>query len=458
MTRRPIEEHDIRAYLAEITAAGRLAASGVALTPEIAAALRAQARSPVPAPEPARAAPPIEVRAAGEPAALSRPNTLYEGRTRISTVLASRVEGSPVDWLWPERIAIGALTVLAGDPGMGKSLITMDIAARVTRGTPWPDGTPCRRGSVFLISAEDAPDTTIAPRLAAAGADLAKVHIVDRVFTLRPGDNEHPRVLSLAKDLAALHDKIEGLGDVRLAVVDPISAYLSGVETHRNANVRAALAPLAEMARAAGVAILAVTHLNKGAGGKAIYRLTGSLAFVAAARAVYLVPEEGEAGAPGTTPASRRLFLQVKNNLGKHPNGSGHAFGIQCDPLPAPQPGGSTLLAAHAGPVPRIAWEGDPVAVDLRAIFDGERARAFGGKLGEAMSWLARVLAPQPVAAAAVIAGANGAGIPLRTLERAARALGVAKLKNGYEAGWLWSLAPKAANAHDENLAAFEGN
>ncbi len=369
--------------------------------------------------------------------------------TRLHTIAASRLNALPVTWLWPERIAIGALTVLAGDPGLGKSLIALDLAARVSRGAPWPDGTPNPGGSVLVIAAEDAPDTAIVPRLMAAGADCTKIHILERVSAVACDGSVQQRDFALAADTDALLGKLRMLDEPRLVIVDPIAAYLSGAGTRRSANVRAALAPLAEAARSAGVAVLAVTHLRKNAGGKAIHRLSGSLAFVTAARAVYIVPEEGVADAQGTAPDARRLLLQIKNNVSRHPNGSSHAFGFQC--------------AAPFDEIPRIVWEDEPVMVDLKAAFEGERgSRRDGGRLGEAMAWLAQILAQEPVAAAAVMAAAETAVIPYRRLRRAAETLGVVRAKDGFGGAWLWALAPKAPNgakdAHEKDLDAFGEN
>jgi putative DNA primase/helicase len=365
---------------------------------------------------------------------------------RLDTVAADRVVPGATEWLWPERIPLGALTAVAGDPGAGKSLFALDLAARVSRGAPWPDGSAGTQGSVLVISAEDAVDTTIIPRLAAAGADLGKVRILRRAVCPGPEDAVFWRRLSLSADIIPIADTLLAIGDVRLVVIDPASALLGGHGGERHARGRATLAELARLAR---TAIVAVTHLKKAAGGKALYRLTGPLDFAAAARAIFLVLEKGAAGATqaaGDAAAARRLLIQVKSNLGRHANGTGHAFAIACDP----------------GAAPRLAWEADPVALDFALLADNERAAARPaiGRLGEAMAWLALGLAPRPMAASAVMTNAEAAGIQLRTLERAARALGVAKVKDGLAGGWLWSLAPKAAkfaeDRHVKNLAAFE--
>ena len=126
------------------------------------------------------------------------------------------------------RDILGKLTLFAGDPGLGKSFVTLDIAAHVTRGKNWPDsekgsGEP---SSVIVLSAEDDPADTIRPRLEAGGADLSKVHILQAVRRDKPNGGSKLEPFSLENDLLSLQDAVVSLGDVRLVVIDPISAYL----------------------------------------------------------------------------------------------------------------------------------------------------------------------------------------------------------------------------------------
>ena len=98
--------------------------------------------------------------------------------TRLSEVTPQRIE-----WLWPGRFALGKLTLLSGDPGLGKSFVTLDMAARISNGVPWPDSptVPNPRGSVVLLSAEDDLADTIRPRLDAAGADVERITAIEGV-------------------------------------------------------------------------------------------------------------------------------------------------------------------------------------------------------------------------------------------------------------------------------------
>jgi hypothetical protein len=152
---------------------------------------------------------------------------------------ASAYFTAPVDWLWEGRVPCGALTVLDGDPGLGKSTITLDLAARVSRGYAMPpdggkDGTP--PANVVILSAEDDPARTIRPRLEAAGADLDRVQIVEGISTGGDGD----RFPILPYDLVALEQFIAVIR-ARLAIVDPFMAYLGdGIDTHKDQSIRLA--------------------------------------------------------------------------------------------------------------------------------------------------------------------------------------------------------------------------
>lgn len=236
--------------------------------------------------------------------------------------LASQIKTKPIDWLWKGRIARGKVSIIAGNPGLGKSQLTANMAAIVTRGGAWPvDKASCQKGGVIFLSAEDDPADTIVPRLKAVDADLEKVVIIESVSTgVNHVGEVIPKQFNLATDLPHLDRTLAQLKDTALIIIDPITAYLGETDSHRTADVRALLAPVSRLAEKYNVAIVCITHLNKGGNNEALMRFTGSLGFVAAARAAYVVVKDQD-------DPTKRLFLPAKNNLGN--DQTGLAFSIK---------------------------------------------------------------------------------------------------------------------------------
>jgi hypothetical protein len=223
---------------------------------------------------------------------------------------ASAFSALPVRWLWPGRIPRGAITVFDGDPGTGKSTIMADVAARVTRGSTMPPAPADRSGepaAVIMLSAEDDPARTIRPRLEASGADLKLIEIVQGV-----ADGGDERMPILPYDLGALKGLIEQL-HAALIVIDPVMAYWGdGIDSHRDQSIRFALRQFAQLAEQTQCAMVLVRHLNKLAGGDALYRGGGSIGIIGAARSGLLLAKHPND--PGS-----RVLASTKSNLGPPP-------------------------------------------------------------------------------------------------------------------------------------------
>jgi putative DNA primase/helicase len=336
----------------------------------------------------------------------------------------SEIEARPVLWLWPSRVARGKVTMLAGHPGLGKSQLALAVAAIVTSGGLWPvDGTRAERGSVIILSAEDDPADTIRPRLEAAGADLTRCHVIEAAQDLGDDGKPRQRGFSLVHDLARLDAELRRLGDVVLVIIDPITAYLGATDSHRNAEVRAVLAPLAELTSHHGLAVLAISHLRKSLAGDAVLQVTGSLAFAAAARAVYIVARD-----PNDT--MRRLLLPAKNNVGD--DRTGYAYRIE----PAWLPGAIQTC--------RIAWEPDAVTVTADEALAFRDANAKPRPRDMAAGWLRDLLANHPVPVREIEDEAKAAGFSMSTVRRAADDLGITTEKTTFEGGWAWRLPDQA--------------
>jgi putative DNA primase/helicase len=337
---------------------------------------------------------------------------------------AADIKPEKIDWLWQDRLPLGKCVLVAGEGGLGKSMLLAWIAAAVSRGKEWPCGEgQSRRGSVIILSAEDDAADTIVPRLMAADADCTKVHILE---TVRKDDEGH-RTFNLQLDLPELEKTIDRLDDVRLVIIDPITSYLGKVDSHKNADIRSVLEPLGKMASKRHVTVIANTHLSKAAGGSANSRVIGSVAFVNHARAAFIVTADPDD--PG-----RRLFIPSKTNLGKPRNGL--AYRIADVALPGPEHG-TTIWA------PYIQWEDTPVTITadqaMAAMAGGPEGRTA---LEEAKQFLVEMLSAGEVPAKELKTVADAQVISAATPRRAKSALGVQVKRDGFGPGstLLWSL------------------
>ena len=329
-------------------------------------------------------------------------------RAHLQTVRLNEVAPVPIRWLWEPRIALGKVSLLSGDPGRGKSLVSIAMAATVSRGFEWPvDGATAPRGAVLMLSAEDNIADTIRPRLDAAAADVSRIHCATFVYDR----DQKRRSFSLQSDVELLARKLEELGDCKLVVIDPVSAFTGTTDTHKNSDVRVLLFALSEIAQQFDVAILAISHLNKGSS-NAMYRTMGSLAFVAAARSVYAVVDD-------PNDQRRRFVLPIKNNL---------ASDIQ---------GLAYRIEESANGVPVIAWEAAGVIDEINAVLNAE-PQEQRSELSQAIEWLTSELSGGPVNTKTLIKTSAAAGHSWRTVRRAQSKLGVTSKKTGTGGGWQW--------------------
>jgi hypothetical protein len=303
----------------------------------------------------------------------------------------SQLRSCPVDWLWPGRLALGKLAMLDGDPGLGKSLLALDLCARLSKGLPFPDGRPSPGPcNSLILNAEDTDQDTIRPRLQALGADL------DRIFVMRQEDAAAARLLRLPTETAVLAAALER-SDARLVVLDPVVAFLdSTIWANSDQAVRRALYPLLQLAASQRSAMLLVRHLNKVLAGRSLYRGAGSIGFLGACRSGWLL------ACPPNQP-DQRVLAQVKNNLA--PRQPSLAFSVQ---------------DSEAGP--RLLWHGDsPLSADdllgtgapTAPLLPRDQARAF----------LSDALAEGPVTSRDLWEAATSLGLSERTLYRARQEL-----------------------------------
>lgn len=312
------------------------------------------------------------------------------------------VQPEALNWLWPNRLPCGKFTLMVGDPGSGKSFVALDIAARITRGTDWPDGSPAPgAGSVLLLNGEDGLGDTVIPRLTALGADLSRVHVFEGV---RSTDGDQETSFALARHLEPLEWALVGMDNPRLLILDPISSFLRGINSNGNAVVRQLLAKLSKLAEHWNIGVLAITHFAKKYREYTLQGALGSMAFVAAARGVWLVARDPR-------DETRQLLLPMKSNLG------GRAPGL-----------GFRLHSEVGEMFPAVNWDTEPVNLQAEELVkltrNAERPRRKTPR-EEAAECVRELLADGPRLCNAVINDAQERGFAERTIRRALHEIGV---------------------------------
>lgn len=354
-----------------------------------------------------------------------------ETGARVELLRASNVTPEAVIWLWDGWLAAGKMHVLGGAPGTGKTTIALSLAATITSGGRWPDGRASWSGNVVIWSGEDDPGDTLAPRLALSGADMNRVYFVTGV-----SEGKEKRAFDPSRDIGHLQRELAIIGGVSLLIVDPIVSAVVG-DSHKNAEVRRSLQPLADLAASMRCALLGITHFSKGTGGRdPVERLTGSLAFGALARIVFVAAKHQDKGEDGR---EKRLFMRAKSNIG--PDNGGFEYGFEQGELPKYPGVFATIIRWGA------TLEGG--ARELLAAAEQVGDDDTGGALTDAKEFLSETLESGPKPVKTLKQDAAGSGISWPTIKRAKKALGIEANKIGMGDGWQWSL-PRRRSTNDE--------
>ena len=338
----------------------------------------------------------------------------------------SAIKSEAIEWLWEQRFPVGMLSMVVGFPELGKSQICCSIAACVTKGKDWPNhegGAP--KGAALILSAEDSPGQTLKPRLVAAGADMSQVLVTS--MTVR---TEHGRrMMNLADDLKHLSAGVQTArksGRVfKVVIIDPISAYMGGKakgNTWNQTDVRAILAPVAEWAQRERVAVIAISHFNKGGNSHTLYRVSDSIGFTAAARAVWFCVADKEDG-------GRKLFVKAKGSVARA-DVPGLSYRIASNAL--------TLDDGQVREAPYIQW-GDEVSITAEQAMAERKEESPA--LAAAIVFLRSLLANGPMLLEDIRDHVNASEHSPATIKRAKAALQIVTSKEGFKDGkWRWSL------------------
>ena len=329
----------------------------------------------------------------------------------------ANIQPENVEWLWPGKFAKGKLNLLGGLPDMGKSTLSLAIAATVTRGRAWPfSSDECVPQSVLLMTTEDGLSDTIVPRLMAAGADMTRISELPSIVV----GEEGLRGLSLARDAESIRATLLQRPDVGMVVIDPLSAYLDAKNSHADADIRAVLAPITAIADETGVCILGIAHLVKGGHGMVAQHLfSGSGGIVATSRSAYM-----------TLKLNDEFYMaNAKGNLASKSEKVAMKYRIE----------GAEVKDDKGNPVKtsRIVWTGtcEKNADQLLQEIAGETNQP---KRSPAKNWLVRMLKTGPKAATYLIETGEKEGFSESTLRRLKDDGVFHAHKAGFDGNWMW--------------------
>lgn len=359
---------------------------------------------------------------------------------RLATTCAAKVKAKPLRFLVPGVFPLGKLVLLAGDGGLGKSTITLDLAARLTlKQCAFKQQYEAMEGEVLIASCEDDPEDTIVPRLMAAGADLERIHFITGLV----GDQGEGVSLWSLENYEALQSELEANPAVKLVIVDPASAFAgrAGIDGHKDAELRSILGPLSDLAAKYAVTILLVAHIRKADAGKAVRCVLGSVAWVNAVRAAWIVVEgEGE----------QRLFLPIKSNL------TVRRLGLRYCLLPLSEPDEAAVLMqcehleaddleALRQQLYRVEWLGETDAEADQVFADANRRPERESDTARAAAWLKERLSAGPAESMVCVNEGNAALKLKKSLKWWRDTVLKGELqgkpqKNGFNGPWLWIL------------------
>lgn len=339
-------------------------------------------------------------------------------QSTISLQCAAEITPEPISWLWNGWLAKGKLHIFAGAAGTGKTTIAISMAATITQGAYFPDGSNSEIGSVLIWSGEDSAKDTLVPRLMASGANLNKVYFIEHT-----SNNLETRSFDPAIDMQHLMIRAAQIDDLALLIIDPIVNAVAG-DSHKNGEVRRALQPVVDFADKLNCAVLGITHFSKGGQGKEpLERVTGSLAFGALARIVIATAKITNGD------NSKRIVCRAKSNIGL--DGGGFEYTVKEKEVSKAIQSSYVLWGdSLQGSARELLAEADP-----NGTADNSKSA-----LGDAKDFLTAILAEGELSQQSVQDEAKGAGHSWATVRRAKTELHIISSKSILDKRWYWKL------------------
>jgi len=344
---------------------------------------------------------------------------------------ADQIEATDVQWIWDGVLAVGKLTIFAGDPKVGKTLAAEYIAAQISTGGKWPDGGTAPLGNVLLFEVEDAESDTTKPRLIAHGADLARVC----VYGPEHGDVTDPdgsrRAFSLDRDLPALRTTIIDTR-AKVVIISPVMTFMGQKDSMRDQEVRQVLTPLVAMAAELKVAVVAVIHLNKADDKKAMHRIQASMAFAAVARVVRVFAKDPDE-------KGRHLMLSIGGN-NTADNEATPTYRIASWCWHCQKPVGKRCRTCEKPSVAKMEWGESVEGVNVERVMGRPTPQSEEERTAPAADALLYELVPDGnwVPAREVYEEGEKRGITGRSIKSARHRQRLGCDKKGFTGGWYW--------------------
>jgi hypothetical protein len=303
-----------------------------------------------------------------------------------------------IDWLWQDKIPLGTCSLIAGEGGLSKSTVAISLACAISTRGDFPDGTTAPLGDTLIFSAED-PSGIVKKRIRQHGGNFAKIHKIE-------GTQELGKTVYFdIGDIATLETALHRWPETKLIIIDPVASYVSGIDSHKNADVRSVMAPLADFAERHNLTVLLIIHLNKDEKKSVSNRISGSGAWRDLARSVWFVAKDKNA-------PDLRYLMNDKQNYA--PLSEGYQYSV-------------------AGGV--VVWQG-ATQMKLADLMGTETT----SKGASATEWLRGVLRDGEKLASEIYTLAETSNVSDYALRGARNALNIIPRRNGFSGSWVWGL------------------